>query len=170
MWQDQFFIQHVAIEGLATAGGIQGTIADACLMILKHHDITPIMKWVDDLVFLWSPITSPLNTAKHTFAYDLSKKGQKFQFSVTYVSFLWDLATCHVSVPHEKHLCALAKVDDLLSLSMCTVSWKSVTSAHGTLQHLMFIYCDGRHALSSISSFLADFQNDFVTLHLLHTV
>ena len=48
MWQDQIFMQHIAIKGLATAGGIPGTIVDACLMILKHHDTAPVMKWVDD--------------------------------------------------------------------------------------------------------------------------
>ena len=56
------------------------------------------------------------------------------------------------------------------SLSMCTVSQKSVTLVHGTLQHLTFVYCDGRHALSSISSFPADFQNNFIKLQLLYTV
>ena len=35
-WRNKVYIQHVAIEGLATASGIQGTIADACLRIFSN--------------------------------------------------------------------------------------------------------------------------------------
>ena len=60
MWDDHIFIQNVAIEGLATAGGIQGTITDACVELLKCTGIHPVVKWVDDFVFFHSPTTSPL--------------------------------------------------------------------------------------------------------------
>ena len=35
-WQDHIYIGHVTVEGLVTAGGIQGTTADALLDILRH--------------------------------------------------------------------------------------------------------------------------------------
>ena len=35
MWEGKIYVQHVAIEGLTTTGGIQGTIADACIALLK---------------------------------------------------------------------------------------------------------------------------------------
>ena len=50
------YVQHIAIEGLATTGGIQGNIADASLTILKHHKVKPAVKWVDDLVFFRVPL------------------------------------------------------------------------------------------------------------------
>ena len=43
------------IGGLATTGGIQGNISDACVLILKHHSIHPTVKWVDDFIFFRSP-------------------------------------------------------------------------------------------------------------------
>ena len=43
-WHDHVFVQHVAIEGLATAGGIQGTVADMCLAIVDFHGIKPTVK------------------------------------------------------------------------------------------------------------------------------
>ena len=51
MWNDHIYVQHVAIEGLATARGIQGSIADACVALLKSAGIHPVVKWVDDFVF-----------------------------------------------------------------------------------------------------------------------
>ena len=79
MWEKKIYVQHVAIEGLATAGGIQGTIADACVALLKWRGIEPVLKWVDDFVLfrLPSPTTttarSPaLNTLDLHFPYDLA--------------------------------------------------------------------------------------------------
>src|SRR5882724_8189088 len=102
MWQGRIYVQHVAIEGLATVGGIQGMVADACVLILKHHDIGPAMKWVDDFMFFRTPLSLP----DHEFTYNLSdilqvtspcsipwhpikRQGQDFGNSFTYVGFIW---------------------------------------------------------------------------------
>ena len=66
MWQGRIYVQHVAIEGLA--GGIQGMVANSCVLILKHHDISPAMKWVDDFVFFRTPLSLP----NCKFTYNLS--------------------------------------------------------------------------------------------------
>ena len=50
-WRGAGYVQCAAIEGLATAGGIQGNIADAALAILKHHEVEPAVKWVDNFIF-----------------------------------------------------------------------------------------------------------------------
>ncbi len=74
MWKDLIYVQHVAIEGLATTGGIQGTIADACITLLKWKGIHPVVKWVDNFIFFHSP-TSPQpalgNLLSTSFPYDL---------------------------------------------------------------------------------------------------
>ena len=44
MWNNHIFVQHVTVEGLATAGSIQGTIADACVELLKWAGIHPVVK------------------------------------------------------------------------------------------------------------------------------
>ena len=111
MWQDKVYIQHVTIEGLIIAGGIQGNMANACLLIMKHHDIGPAMKWVDDFVFF----RGPLSLQDKTFLYDLldilcitvplgipwhpvTWKGQGFDNIFTYVSFKWNIQWQSVSV------------------------------------------------------------------------
>ena len=109
-------MQHVTIEGLATAGGIQGTIADVCLAILEYHGVKLAVKWVDDFIFFREPthlfdcpqfpyglsgiltLTNPLGIPWHSIA----KKGQDFALRFDYVGFCWDIATRCVSVPHDK--------------------------------------------------------------------
>src|SRR5882724_118704 len=49
-WQDKIFVGHVAVEGLAMAGGIQGTPADSLLDILRIGSIEHVFKWVDNVV------------------------------------------------------------------------------------------------------------------------
>src|SRR5882724_975585 len=114
-WKNNIYVQHVAIEGLATSGGIQGSIADVTVAPLKFHKINPAIKWVDNLVFFQSPskpvlcpfppvfhynlstihsITKPLGIPWHP----ISKKGHEFQSSFTYISFSWDIPSRSVSL------------------------------------------------------------------------
>ena len=55
LWKGGVYVQHIMIEGIATAGSIQGCITDATLAVLKFHEIEPAVKWVDDFVFFSSP-------------------------------------------------------------------------------------------------------------------
>ena len=125
------YVQHVAIEGLATVGGIQGMITATCIRILAHHGIHPVVKWVDDFVFFCEPSTSA-QPLPYVFPYDLadvfsvtkplgipwhsiSKKGQDFAPHFDYIGFSWNITTCSVTVPDEKCLCASAKLRFVLS-------------------------------------------------------
>ena len=45
-WKDKIFVGHVAVEGLATTSGIQGTPADRLLDILHFHNIKHVFIWV----------------------------------------------------------------------------------------------------------------------------
>ena len=121
-WNNGIFVQHNAIEGLAPAGGIQGAPADACIAILAHQGISPIFKWVDDFVVFRSPrspnsvtsdeishpydldsifcITNPLGIPWHS----ISKKGQDFASSFTYLGFHWDLVNRTVTILSKKRL------------------------------------------------------------------
>ena len=117
-WKNNVYVQHVVIEGLATAGGIQGSVTDVTVALLKFHKIDPAIKWVDDFVFFQSPskpvlcpfppvfhynlsticsITEPLGIPWHL----ISKKGHDFQSSFTYVSFSWDIPSRSVSLSSE---------------------------------------------------------------------
>ena len=148
MWNDHIYIQHVTIEGLATAGGIQGTIVDACVELLKSADIHPMVKWVDDFVFFRSPTTSLSHIAPTAplFAYDLntilnfttplgipwhpiSQKGQYFGLTFTYIGFVWNLNSCSVTITAEKKGQVLAKLTTILINAPRKVKWWRSTSA-----------------------------------------
>ena len=172
-------------RSLTIAGGIQGTIADACLRILVHHNIKPVVKWVDDFIFFQelallpssqaypnhaSPfqynlsdvftVTNPLGIPWH----DILKKGQDFAPHFSYVGFHWDIAEKSVSVPEDKRFRTLQKLTSVINAN--SLYLRDVASILGTLQHLTFVYRDSHHALSSISTFLSKFPNKFVKHHL----
>src|SRR5882672_1116826 len=71
-WKNSVYVQHVAIEGLATAGGIQGTVADATVSFLKFHNIQPTIKWVNNFVFFRSPCKPVMPPLAPVFHYNLS--------------------------------------------------------------------------------------------------
>ena len=73
-WNNSIYVGHVAVEGLMTAGGIQGNAVDALLDILWHHRIPHVFKWVDDVIIFRSPVCSFINVdgmPKFTYGFDL---------------------------------------------------------------------------------------------------
>src|SRR5882724_2138655 len=72
LWQEKIYVGHVAVEGLAMAGGIQGTPADALLDIFQFHGIEHIFKWVNDIFIFHVPVSSSCG-ALPSFSFDLSK-------------------------------------------------------------------------------------------------
>jgi hypothetical protein len=156
MWDNLIYVEHCAVFGLVSAGGIQGAIADALLDILASKGFGLTLKWVDDFVFFRSPLSGsipsnpsfPFNLASILAVsaplgipwHPVSCKGQDFQTSIVYVGFLWDLAACTVSLPDAKWLKVLHKVSSLLLMWNVTVSCKDTTSVLGTLQHIVFVY------------------------------
>ncbi len=145
-WRDRVYVQHVAIEGLATAGGIQGTVADACLQILEYHGIKPVVKWVDDFVLFRELLPKLTPNSTTSFPYNLAdilsithplsipwhdvfKKGQDFASSFNYISFTWDIKQRTVHVPLEKWIRAINKIQ--YALSSLTLTRHDTTSTHG---------------------------------------
>ena len=62
-WEGSIYVGPVVVEGLATAGGIQGCLADAMLDILCHRGIPDVFKWVDDIVIFRSLVASSFNVS-----------------------------------------------------------------------------------------------------------
>src|SRR5882724_6013149 len=180
-WNDSIYVGHVAMEGLVTAGGIQGNAADALLDILRHHGIPHVFKWVDDVVIFRHPVhsfTSVVGTPEFAYGFDLDSifdittplgvpwhpietKGQDFSSSVKYVGFLWDLERHHVSLPEKKQVKILAKINSFLASSILTVTCQDSASLHGSLQHITFIFREGCSTLPPLSSFILKFPNHF---------
>ena len=66
--KDAIYVQHITVEGLSTASGIQGSMVDTTMAILKFHDIQPTIKWVDDfIVFFVYLATLSLYPRLHPF-------------------------------------------------------------------------------------------------------
>jgi len=137
-WKDDIYVGHVAVEGLATARGIQGAPADALLDILGHHGIEHVFKWVDDVV-IFRVLNGISFGTPPSFDFDLSSifrimdplgvlwhpietKGQDFGSSVKYVGFLWDLDHRRVSLPDKKCLKLLSKINAFLAASSSPVT------------------------------------------------
>src|SRR6266481_5779649 len=181
-WEGSIYVGHVAVEGLATAGGIQGSLADAMLDILCHRGIPDVFKWVDDVVIFWSPTLSsslggPSDTRDYTYPIDLAyffnvtsplgilwhpieSKGQDFAFSVKYIGFLWDIPSRWVSLTDKKCVKLVCKLDSFLSSPRSLVTRWECTSLHGSLQHVTFMYKDGCSVLPPLSAFISKFKKD----------
>ena len=190
MWDNQIWIVHCAVFGLAPSGGIQGTVADALINVLKHHGINVTMKWVNDLIFFHSPSYSPnifghnspfvysfnLNTiVKITTPLSIpwhppSVKGCDLNLGFLFVSFSWHCVQCMVSLPENKHLKTLAKVISFLQLSTCCITHWDCASILGTLQHICFVYRNSHHSLTSFCTFMSKFPNNWALHHVPNSV
>jgi len=180
-WNGSIYVRHVAVEGLTTAGGIQGNTTDALLDILWHHRILHIFKWVDDVIIFRSLVCSFINVDSmpeftYGFGFDLvfditmplgvpwhliESKGQDFTSSIKYIGFLWDLKLHHVSLPEKKCVKIISKIDAFISFPNCVIMRKLCASIHVSLQHISFIYKEGHSTLPPLSSFISKFLNDF---------
>ncbi len=73
-----------------------------------------------------------------------------------------------VSLPEKKRIKYLTKVTSFLQIALedRVVKYDAAASIHGTLQHICFIYRDGRSRLPSLSRFVSKFPNKFVSHHI----
>jgi len=188
-WEGSIYNGHIAIEGLATASGIQGCPADLLLDILCHHGIEHVFKWVDDVVIFHTPCLSidhPCNTPIY-YSFNLSsifgitgplgvpwhpiyKKGQDFASSLKYVGFHLDLECLRVSFPEKKHLKLLLKLDLFLSTATSLLMHQDCASIHGSLQHITFVFRKGHSTFPPPSSFISKFGNNFSHCHTPHSI
>ena len=152
MWDVKIYMQHIDIESLATAAGIQGSVADACIKLLKHEGIHPMIKWVDDFVFFQSPTTSMSNPP--TYTYNLHS-----------IQALPHLSASHCTLSHAK--AKTSKPTSPMSDSngifpLALFPYQKVASLLSSLQHLTFVYRAGHHFLPAIGLFMSKFPNKFV--------
>jgi len=165
-WCNSIYVQHNAIKGLLLAGGIQHTLADACIDILWANGILPVFKWVDNFVIFCSPSLPCLPDDPFLYAYDLSsvfcitdplgipwhpisKKGQDFGMTFKSLGLIWYLTPQTVSLPIDKRNHSLLKLTTFTS-KQC-MSWNDCTSLLSKLQHVCFIYQDTNSSLPALS-------------------
>jgi hypothetical protein len=125
---------------------------------------------VDDFEFFRSPISSstlPDGSTEYSYAYDLSDKGHDFGYVTEYTGFVFDLAKKRVYLNERKRLKYLRKASHFLAAaSTGKVKLPAVRSLHGTLQHVTFVYRDGRSFLPSLMAQIRGFPNEYVSHHL----
>lgn len=177
----EFYIDHVFPFGLATAGGVQGHVADASVDILHSLELGPIKKWVDDHTFFRFAISGGLllpDGSLSPFVYKHGlveiyahskplgipwhpKKYRDFAFIFIYLGFLWDLIQRSVALPDEKRVKYRNKLTSLLnSLNKgIGISYKDAMSLNGTLSHVAFVIPHGRAYLANLCTFIASFPS-----------
>jgi len=148
------------MEGLSSAGNIQGSPEDALVAIFKSKSIDHLLKWVDDFVFFCIPNNfSAMTHMDSPFQYSyglvailaitellgvpwnpVDVKGQDFQSVVPYVGFIWSLDKHTVSLSCKKCLKYATKVAAFLVTINEKATHKECQSLHGMLQHITFIY------------------------------
>jgi len=182
MWKGMIWVEHCAIFSLASSGGIQGLPADVAVTILKSKGIKNILKWVDDFAFIHMPAKLLSQCAMPLFDYDLDTilditrplgipwhcvkdKGQDFVPIFEYSGFHWDLCSHTVSLPEKKCLKATMKLMAFIATACELVLCAACASLHCTLQHITFVYRDGRSYLPCISTFLSKFPDGFTCHH-----
>jgi hypothetical protein len=154
---------------------------------LTVNDIKDTQKWVDDFVFFRYPITSHTSldgATEYTYAHDLdtiisiseplgivwndlSAKGHDFGYITEYTGFTFDVAKKRVYLSEKKRLKYLGKVSRFLAAASAgKVKLPAVRSIHGTLQHVSFVYRDGRSFLPALNAQISHFPNDFVSHNL----
>ncbi|KAF7319316.1 hypothetical protein HMN09_00269200 [Mycena chlorophos] len=88
-------------------------------------------------------------------------KWTEFLFEIVYIGFLWNLPEKRVSLPEQKRLKFLRRVDefrDLCKRGRCSLN--DVEKIHGSLCHICFVYPEGRSYLADITAFQNRFDPD----------
>jgi len=177
----QFYIDHSHPFGASCASSNAGMIANAAVDIWMAEGIKPILKYEDDInVFRYPVENGPFTEGPFTYNYDRSealhrissltipwhpKKGDPFFASKsTFIGMSWDLDTHHVSLPENKRLKFLRRVEVFVSsFERSKCSLRDVERIHGSLCYISFIYCEGRNRLPSLSNFAASFLgNEYI--------
>jgi hypothetical protein len=166
--------------GACSAHYCLGRVVDAIVDILQAVKIAPVPKWGDDLF----PIRSPIGTiveSDGSFAYKYSynltllkdtlaplgvpwhaSKWNDFCSKPVYLGLVWDFESRTVALADHKREKYLTKLVNFLHLnSSRRILKKDALSLLGTLSHVTVVHQDGRSYLSSLSSFISTFTNDF---------
>ncbi len=177
-----FFIDHCHPFGAACASSNAGMIANAAVDIWMAEGIKPILKYEDDLNIFRYPLTGgPFRDGAFSYAYDREEALRRiqslgvpwhpekgtlhFSSTFTFIGMLWDIDQHRVSLPENKQLKFLRRVDDFVNAferRQCQL--RDVERIHGSLCYISFIYVEGRSRLPSLSNFAASFHgNTFIS-------
>ena len=177
----QFLIDHAHPFGAACASSNAGMIANVVVDIWDAEGVSPVSKYEDDLkVFRIPSQTGTFCDGEFFYDYDRAEmlhhinslgvpwhddKGDDlFHFVTTFIGFRWDIPQKLVTLPEEKHLKFLERVQRFLNdFQGCSCHLLDVEKIHGSLCHVAFVYMDEHSCLPSLSNFASSFHNNEVS-------
>ncbi|CAE6425255.1 unnamed protein product [Rhizoctonia solani] len=169
-WGNDFYVDAFLPFGVASANGIFGRMGDAMARIYTLRGFGIILKWVDDFLFIQTPVEPGAPDLPPRFSiraiYDLAEtlgwpwkhvKTVPFANIFTYLGFEWNIAQRWVSIPTAKKEKYLRRIRDWLGSD--TVSLKDTEKITGTLIHCTLAIPCGRPHVAAIISFEASFPS-----------
>lgn len=180
-----FFVDLCHPFGLRSAGGNLGYALDASILFLKRRfPLSFVAKWVDDII----PTRIPSSTSAHGFVYDTrftdicgllselgwplsSEKLVDFSDLVRYIGFDWHISKRRVSLPEQKRLKFLKRLETWISAATGKsggVTLAATEELVGSLNHVAYIFHQGRSFLPSLHGFTKRFHlssNRFVSIY-----
>ena len=174
MWNDLFYIDHVAPFGASSSSGVFGRVADSLMAMLRLHKMGPALNWVDDFLFFAFPTNSATYASQDwtpSFPYSLDSifaftsplgwpwkdsKTRPFAPFFKYLGFIWDLVAKTVQLPEDKKSRYLLKLEPWLPGRKFTQ--REAQSLLGTLVHCSLAMPDSRSRLPALSRFAASFN------------
>ena len=180
----EFFIDHTHPFGAACASSNAGMIANAVVDIWTAEGIGPILKYEDDLTVFRIPTSDgQYSEGSFRYAYDRADtldviavldvpwhptKGMKaFASLLIFLGLLWDLNARQVSLPENKRLKFLSRVNSFIAqFARGRCSLRDVEKLHGSMCYISFVYPEGRSRLPSLSNFSTKFNdNEYIRLY-----
>jgi len=174
----EFYIDHTHPFGASCASSNAGMIANALVDIWMAQGVKPILKYEDDLnIFRFPTTDGPFHDGEYHYLYDRPEalrrvedlkvpwhpeKGTPFFSDVfTFIGLSWDISHHLVSLPENKRLKFLRRVNDFIFFferKQCHL--RDIQRIHGSLCYISFVYTEGRSRLPSLSNFAATFKGD----------
>ena len=174
-----YYMDHNFPFGACSAHYCLGRVVDAMVDILNAVQISPVLKWGDDLFpirFPKSSTTQANGSVSYIYTYDLAffkdilaplripwhpTKWNDFSPRPVYLGLVWDFEKRTVALAEPKRIKYLTKVNDFLQTHSSTrVEKKLAMSILGTLSHVTIVHQDGRSYLSALSAFISTFANE----------
>jgi hypothetical protein len=149
--------------------GVFSRVNKAFVVICRHKNLGIIIYWVDDLHFLRIPtnfslpwcysfhLDDILDLANHLGVPLPQEKVRAFSSFSHYFGLFWDLDAKSVSLPEEKHIEILEKLN-CFSISP-SISVKDLHSLTGSLSHAATVIPEGHVNLHGIWSMLTAMSN-----------
>lgn len=156
-----------------------GRVVDAIVDILNAVQISPVLKWGDDLFPIWflkSSTPQSNGSVSYSYTYDLAfskdiltplcvpwhaTKWKDFSSKPIYLGLVWDFDKCTVALTELKHIKYLTEVTNFLQKhSTSCVEKKLAMSLLGTLSHITVVHQDSHSYFSALSAFISTFTNE----------